>query len=653
VAATDILIRVTSDASRAQRDLDAVASRMSRFQSAAKRAMVPAAAVGAALVGVGKYAATAASDLQQAQGAVESVFGRSSAAVEKYASTSASRLGVAKSEYLNSAALMGSALQNAGFKASQAAGMTDKAFTRSADLAATFGGTAADAMDAINAAVSRGEFDPLEKYAVSLNMTAVNAELAKRGQDKLTGAALKNAKAQIVLDEIYAQTAKVQGQFAREANTAAGAQQRAEAAMKDAAASLGATLLPAVAAAATKFAQLAQWVSKNRAVVIPLLAVLAGLVVTVFAVNGAIAAYAASTAALTAVLRVQEGQTIRQRIATLASAAAQKAAAVASRAWAAAQWLLNAAMRANPIGILITALTLLGVALAIAWRKSSTFRAVVTAGFTAVKNVVAKVIPPIRTLIVAVFKGIAAYFKTILKVYRAMFTTAWNALRTVTRAAFAVIRVAIVNPIKSARDGVRSIVGNLRSAIVSAWSAIKSVTRSAFQGVKSLVLSPLDSVVSAVRAIPGKITSLGGAFASAGRSIINALINGLRSSGSLASDIAGNVWQAVRGMLNSAIGRINAALTFTIPGPGPLPSVHVNPPDIPYLASGGIVTGPTLAVVGDNPGGREAIIPLNKYDLGGGGTTVVEVYLDGKLIDRKVDRAVGRQARRIVTRGVA
>jgi len=33
---------------------------------------------------------------------------------------------------------------------------------------------------------------------------------------------------------------------------------------------------------------------------------------------------------------------------------------------------------------------------------------------------------------------------------------------------------------------------------------------------------------------------------------------------------------------------------------------------IPALAEGGITTKPTLAMVGDNPGGREAIIPLNK-----------------------------------------
>ena len=44
-------------------------------------------------------------------------------------------------------------------------------------------------------------------------------------------------------------------------------------------------------------------------------------------------------------------------------------------------------------------------------------------------------------------------------------------------------------------------------------------------------------------------------------------------------------------------------------------------PDIPMLANGGIVTGPTLAMIGE--AGPEAVIPLDRMgQVGGGGTTV-------------------------------
>ncbi|MEV4093783.1 NlpC/P60 family protein [Streptosporangium saharense] len=64
-------------------------------------------------------------------------------------------------------------------------------------------------------------------------------------------------------------------------------------------------------------------------------------------------------------------------IKTAAFTVAQKAAAVGSKALAAATWLVNAALRANPIGIVITLLIAIGAALVLAYKKSATFRAIV------------------------------------------------------------------------------------------------------------------------------------------------------------------------------------------------------------------------------------------------------------------------------------
>jgi SLT domain-containing protein len=61
------------------------------------------------------------------------------------------------------------------------------------------------------------------------------------------------------------------------------------------------------------------------------------------------------------------------------------------------------------------------------------------------------------------------------------------------------------------------------------------------------------------------------------------------------------VWDAVQGLLNGAIDRINAALHFTINTPGP-GGITINPPNIPHLATGGRATAETLAVIGE---GRE------------------------------------------------
>jgi hypothetical protein len=74
----------------------------------------------------------------------------------------------------------------------------------------------------------------------------------------------------------------------------------------------------------------------------------------------------------------------------------------------------------------------------------------------------------------------------------------------------------------------------------------------------------------------------------------------------------------------------------------------VNPPDIPHipaLAEGGIVTSPTLALIGE--AGSEAVIPLNKMGSMGGNTFVIQTGVgDPIAIGREIERIMQRYQRR-------
>jgi hypothetical protein len=72
------------------------------------------------------------------------------------------------------------------------------------------------------------------------------------------------------------------------------------------------------------------------------------------------------------------------RAAQLAWIAVTKIARAASIAWTAAQWLLNVALNANPIGLVVIAVVALTAALVLAYRHSATFRSIVQAAFQAV-----------------------------------------------------------------------------------------------------------------------------------------------------------------------------------------------------------------------------------------------------------------------------
>ena len=90
------------------------------------------------------------------------------------------------------------------------------------------------------------------------------------------------------------------------------------------------------------------------------------------------------------------------------------------------------------------------------------------------------------------------------------------------------------------------------------------------------------------------------------------------------------VFNGVAKLWNSTVGK----LKFTVPGwvPG-IGGKGFDMPDIPMLANGGIVTGPTLAMIGE--AGPEAVIPLDRMGSMGGGD--VNIYVQGADPNAVVD----------------
>jgi hypothetical protein len=82
-------------------------------------------------------------------------------------------------------------------------------------------------------------------------------------------------------------------------------------------------------------------------------------------------------------------------------------------------------------------------------------------------------------------------------------------------------------------------------------------------------------------------------------------------------------FRAVASLWNNTVGKLSFKVPGWVPGIG---GSGFDVPDIPMLAQGGIVTSPTLAMIGEG-NGPEAVIPLSKlgsmgFGGGGGGITV-------------------------------
>lgn len=81
--------------------------------------------------------------------------------------------------------------------------------------------------------------------------------------------------------------------------------------------------------------------------------------------------------ALNLVLESEALMSARAKAAALAKAASDKVVAASTKAWTAGQWLLNAALSANPIGLVVVAVAALVAGIVLAYNKSETFRNIV------------------------------------------------------------------------------------------------------------------------------------------------------------------------------------------------------------------------------------------------------------------------------------
>ena len=255
VAVSGPLVKGMSEASSATaklgKDIDGTSAKSKGMESALtgssaalKGVAVGAAAVaGTALVAFMRDTVRAAGDLEQSVGGVDAVFGSAARQVHDFGTSAADSVGLSRNAFNELATVTGALLKNSGIK--DFADQTLVLTRRAADVSATFGGTAKDAVEAFNSAL-KGEYNPIEKYGVKLNEAAVNAALAAKGLDKLKGSALEQAKAQERVNLIMDQTSAYAGRFASEANTLQGQQQRLTAEWENAKAALGQALLPAL-----------------------------------------------------------------------------------------------------------------------------------------------------------------------------------------------------------------------------------------------------------------------------------------------------------------------------------------------------------------------------------------------------------------------
>jgi hypothetical protein len=370
----NILIKVGAEAGQAVRELSTVNRALGdtmtsseKMGAGMRKAALPAAAalgaIAVAGVGAAKAAAEDAAEQEHLAGVLERTTGATKAQVAQTEDWIASL--------------------------SRATGVSDSELRPALEAIVTSTGDLTKSQtlmsQALDISAASGKDISTVSTAIAKGYQGSTAALAKLVPG-LSEGARKSKDFSVIMAELQEKTGGAAGEAA---GTAAGQWKILTNQIGELQEALGAALLPVIDSLMPVLLRLSDFAGGNTKAITLLVAAIAALAAGILVING--------------VMKVYNALQLVTRAATVV--------------WTAAQWLLNAALTANPIGLVVVALAALAVGLVVAYRKSSTFREIVAGAMDAVRVAVSALVGAFRTLLAAAssaFDWIVAHWKLAL-----------------------------------------------------------------------------------------------------------------------------------------------------------------------------------------------------------------------------------------------
>ena len=365
--------------------------------------------------------------------------------------------------------------------------------------------------------------------------------------------------------------------------------------------------------------------------------------------------------ALSPVIGAVAGAIITYKGAVMLWNAAETAKNVVMGISTAAQWALNVAMTANPIGIVIVAIGALVGAFIVLWNKSEGFR-----------NFWINLWEKVKAIVTSAWEGIKAGFEKIkngISAVKEKVSTMWNGVKEKTSELWGGVKNAVsekLNNIKSAYDAHG---GGLKGATFAAIEGVKEYYRTGYDAINQLTGGKLGEVVNKVsekmEAVKGKFSEAFGNVKNTVMTIFENIKNGITEKisaavnkvkeifGSIADKVS-DVWGKIKGIIKAP--KIVQKGTVSIAGVStPIPKLGLE-----WNAKGGIMTRPTAfgyangKVQMGGEAGAEAILPLRTFwnnlsqyiaESNKGGNTItneikIVINADNKTADEIADDVI-------------
>ena len=220
---------------------------------------------------------------------------------------------------------------------------------------------------------------------------------------------------------------------------------------------------------------------------------------------------------------------------------------------------LWAVLAANPVGVVIAAITALVAAFVYLWNTNEAFRNFWINLWETIKSTAASAAEAIRSFLASAWQTISVTAQTV-----------WNNICTVISTAVTTLGSTISNVWNTIKNVVSTVVNAIYTTATGAFNNLLNGITGSISNVKNVIVSGFETAKS-------YITGLASQAFGWGKDIISGIVNGIRS-------MIGSVVSAVSNVANT----IRSYLHFSVPDEGPLSDADEYMPDFMNLLASGI-----------------------------------------------------------------
>nr|DAW29165.1 MAG TPA: minor tail protein [Caudoviricetes sp.] len=242
---------------------------------------------------------------------------------------------------------------------------------------------------------------------------------------------------------------------------------------------------------------------------------------------------------------------------------------------------LNTTMLANPIFLIIAAITALVAAFIYLWNTNEDFRQFWIDLWENVKQVAITVWNAIKAFFQAVWDAIKVIFETVFGVIKTLVTTYFNLYKTIIETVFNVIKT-VITTILDAIKGVFTTIFNviktivttyfniyktiiqtvltvIQTVITTVWNTIKTVITTVMNAIKTIFTTVWNAIKTIIQAVVSGIKGLITGDFTAVKNSITTIMNTIKSTIS-------TIWNTIKSTVSTVLNAIKGAVTSVFNG---------------------------------------------------------------------------------------